>query len=304
MARTGAVARKNRIRKTTEDRVVDTVNTVLLLVIIVLTLYPFYYVLIHSFNLGTDSARGGMFLFPRSFTLSNYQKFFGDPMWLKAIGISVLRTVSGTVLSVFFTCMISYALANQKLALKRFYYVLFIFPMYFSGGLITRYILYREIHLLNTFWVYIVPTALSIFFVIIATSFFREIPAELVESAYLDGAGDMRIYLSIILPISLPLVATMCLYLGVDHWNAWVDSAYFVRDQNLRTISYRLMEVINASMLTAVSDQAAQYTDQVSVTPRSLQMAAMMVSAVPVMVVYPFLQKYFVRGLTVGAVKG
>jgi putative aldouronate transport system permease protein len=291
------------IKRTKEDIVVDSVNIFLLTIITIITLYPFYYILINSFNNGMDAARGGIFLWPRMPSIANYTAFFNNSKWVNALAVTVMRTVSGSVLAVFFTCLIAYGLAYKKLHFKRLYFALFIFPMYFSGGLITRYILYRQISMLDTFFVYIIPPALNIFFLLIAVSFFRTIPDELVESASLDGAGHLRIFLQIIIPVAMPLIACMFLYIGVDHWNAWLDSAYFVKKDMLRTISYRMMEVINSSTL---QDNliSSTYQNMSGLTSRSLQMAAMMVATVPIMCVYPFLQKYFVKGLMLGAVKG
>lgn len=292
-----------RIRRSGEDIAVDTINVVLLTLITLVTLYPFYYILINSFNNGMDSARGGVYLLPRMLTLENYASFFSSSKWVNALFVTVSRTVIGSFVSVFFTCFVAYGLSNKKLYFKRLYFTIIIIPMYFSGGLITRYILFRELNLLDKFGVYIIPAALNIFFMLIAVSFFRTIPDELIESASLDGAGQLKTFLAIIIPVSMPLIACMFLYVGVDHWNAWLDSAYFVRSDSLRTISYRMMEVINSSTLQQ-NQQSSVYQSMGGLTSRSLQMASMMVATVPIMCIYPFLQKYFVKGIMLGAVKG
>lgn len=293
----------NSIKRTKEDLVVDIFNIILLTLITIITLYPFFYILVNSFNSGADAARGGIFLWPRTPTLANYTAFFTNSKWVDALLVTIVRTVTGTSLAVFFTCMVAYGLAYKKLYFKRVYFALFIFPMYFSGGLITRYILYRQLGMLDTFFVYIIPPALNIFFLLIAVSFFRTIPDELVESASLDGAGHFKIFIRIIIPVAMPLIACMLLYIGVDHWNSWLDSAYFVKSDLLRTISYRMMEVINSSTLQD-NMISSQYQNMGGITSKSLQMAAMMVATIPIMCVYPFLQKYFVKGLMLGAVKG
>ncbi|MNJ45897.1 carbohydrate ABC transporter permease [Paenibacillus fonticola] len=291
------------MRTTVEDRVVNVVNYILLTIVALSTLYPFYYILIASFNTGTDTAQGGLFLFPRQFTLENYKYFFSKQQWIEAFGITVLRTVVGTVAGILFTSLVAYGLAKKDLILRKFYYIAVIVAMNVSGGLITYYVILRSIHLLNTFWVYVIPSMLSLFFLLIAVSFFQEIPAELSESARIDGAGELKIFIRIILPVSLPLLATMCLFLGSGQWNSWLDSAYFVQNNHLRTLAYRMMEVINQANMPTDA-QSAQYTAQAKVTSFSVQATAMIISVFPIICVYPFLQKYFVQGMMLGSVKG
>ena len=175
--------------------------------------------------------------------------------------------------------------------------------MNFSGGLISYYIVLKSLKLINTFGVYVIPSMLNLFFLLIAISFFREIPDELGESARMDGASEIRIFTKIILPVSMPLLATMSLFIGSGQWNSWLDSAYFVQDENLRTLTYRMMQVINQSMIPSGEAQMAAMSRS-SVTPFSIQATAMVVSIVPILGVYPFLQKHFVSGIMLGSVKG
>jgi putative aldouronate transport system permease protein len=290
-------------RRTKEDITVDIVNYTMLAIIAFVTLYPFYYVLIASFNLGNDTAQGGLYLLPRAFTLNNYAFFFKDPHWTNAFWITILRTVVGTVLSVLFTSLVAYGLSKSYLVFRKVYFLIVIIAMNVSGGLISYYVILRSIGLLNTFGVYVIPTMLNLFFLIIAISFFREIPEELGESARMDGASELVIFRRIILPVSLPLLATMSLFLGSGQWNSWIDSAYFVQSQGLRTLSYRMIEVINQTLVSADA-QAAQFTSTLQITQFSVQATAMIISVLPILLVYPFLQKYFVQGMMLGSVKG
>lgn len=290
-------------RKTREDYTVDTINYILLALVALITLYPFYYVLIASFNLGQDTARGGLYLLPRAFTLNNYIYFFNDKHWVNAFFVTVARTVVGTLLGVIFTCLVAYGLSKPYLLFRRFYFLLIVIAMNISGGLIAFYVVLRGLGLLNTFAVYVVPTMLSLFFLLIAVSFFREIPEEIGESARMDGAGEMTIFFRMILPISLPLLATMSLFLGSNQWNAWLDSAYFVQGQGLRTLAYRMIEVINQTMINTDAIGAA-YAGSMQVTSFSAQATAMVISVFPIICVYPFIQKYFVQGMMLGSVKG
>ncbi|CAM4178240.1 carbohydrate ABC transporter permease [Paenibacillus alkaliterrae] len=285
-----------------KDLAFDSIIYFLLFCILMGTLYPFYYVLIISFNKGTDSLLGGIYLWPRSFTLENYATFLSDPQWFKALFVTVARTVTGTFLGVMFTCLVAYGLSHKELLLSKVYFTIIIFAMYFSGGLIPYYVVLRSLGLLNSFGVYIIPSMLSTFFLLIAISFFREIPAELKESAFMDGANEFVIFYKIILPVSLPLLATMALFMGVGQWNAWLDSAYFVQSDGLRTLTFRMMEIINKSNIPIESIGAASSAS--GVTNYSLQVTSMVVSIAPIVCVYPFLQKYFVKGIMLGSVKG
>lgn len=304
MSRT--VVHGRRIRRSVEERLFDGINYGLLILIALITLYPFYYILVLSFNEGNDAVRGGIYLFPRVFTLNNYKEFFSDKSWLMAVWVTTLRTVLGTVVGVAFTSAVSYALSRRNLVGRKIYMKIIIFAMYFSGGMIPYYILLKTLGLLNSFLVYIIPGALNLFFVMTGVSFFQDIPEEVIESAHLDGAGDGRIFVSIVLPISMPLLATMTLFIAVNHWNSWIDAAYYVRDENLRTLAYKMREVINQSMTPTTTDsQTLQFaSEHAKTTTTSLQMAAMIVSVGPILFVYPFLQRYFAKGMMLGAVKG
>ncbi|WP_139999913.1 carbohydrate ABC transporter permease [Paenibacillus paridis] len=292
-----------RRRKTMEDRVLDTIISIILIIVVFVTLYPFYYILLITFNAGTDTASGGMYLWPRQFTFGNYLYFLEDPKWISAFGISLLRTIVGTFLGVLFTGLVAYGLAKRDLIFRKSYFTIVVIAMNFSGGIIAFYIVLKSLGLINTFGVYVIPGMLNLFFLLIAISFFTDIPEELGESARIDGASEVRIFAKIILPVSMPLLATISLFIGSGQWNAWLDSAYFVQDEGLRTLTYRMMQVINQSMVPSGDAQAAAMSRS-SVTPFSVQATAMVVSIVPILGVYPFLQKYFVSGMMLGSVKG
>ena len=289
-------------RKTTEDIILDPIICLFLIAILFITIYPFYYVLIISFNQGIDASLGGIYWFSRKFTLENYKDFFTDDKWVSGLVVSILTTIAGTAVGVFFTTLVSYGMSFKDLAFRKFYMALIIISMYFSGGIIPYYMLLRSLHLLNSFWVYVVPGALNTFFLIIGISFFSGIPASLRESARMDGANELTIFAKIILPISKPFVATLVLFNGVGHWNDWFTSAFFVRNKNLRTLSYLMMEIINRNMQSIASSSgvAVQNTAKTSL---SIQMAAMIISVAPIICIYPFLQKYFVKGIMLGSVK-
>lgn len=278
--------------KINEDKVVNVIVYILLAFIGIVTLYPFYYTIICSFNDGLDLMKGGVYLWPRKFTLSNYELFIGDEGWRHAFFISVARTVVGTVLCTGFTSMFSYALSRNNLMFKKGYRFLVIFTMYFSGGLIPYYVLLRSLGLLNTFWVYVVPGMVNTFFVMTGINFFASIPESMIEAAKIDGAREIKVLTKIVLPVSKPFLATLALFAAVGQWNSWLDSAYYVRDASLQTLSFKMMTTINQTLATAANaDVAGQMSQANTATSFTVQATAMAVSMIPIMCVYPFLQK-------------
>lgn len=294
---------KSHIRRGMEDRLISLVVGVVMLLVFVATIYPFWYSILLSFNEGTDALRGGIYFWPRKFTMDNYAAVFGIEYVPTAFVVSVSRTLLGTVVAVAFTGLFAFACSHKRLMFRRFYITAMIIIMYFSGGLIPQYMLYKELKLMNTFWVYIIPNLFASFNAIIMMNFFREIPESLEESARLDGANDLRVFFQIILPISKPLFATMALYSGVWHWNAWTDSAFFVTDKNLKTLSNVMITLINQSESAAQTVFGQINQREITYTAMTLRPAAMVICVVPIVIVYPFLQKYFVKGLLIGSLK-
>ena len=292
-------------KKINEDMVVNAVVYILLAFIGIVTLYPFYYTLICSFNDGLDLMKGGVYLWPRKFTLNNYKLFISDADWRNAFFLSVLRTVVGTLFCTGFTSMFSYALSRNNLMFKKGYRFLVVFTMYFSGGLIPYYVLLRSLGLLNTFWVYVIPGMVNAFFVMTGINFFGSIPESMIEAAKIDGASEFKVLTKVVLPVSKPFLATLSLFAAVGQWNSWLDAAYYVRDSNLHTLSYKVMTTINQALASSVNTEAAGQMSQANTSTQfTVQATAMAVSMLPIMCVYPFLQKYFVQGMMIGAVKG
>lgn len=292
------------MRKTREDYIVDTVNYILLAIVGFVTLYPFYYIVVCSFNDGVDLMRGGIYFWPRKFSLASYKQFIEDSSWINAFFVSVARTVVGTLISVTVTCIFSYGLSRKKLMFRKYYIMAVIITMYFSGGLIPYYVLLRNLGLLNTFWVYVIPGTVNTFFTVTGINFFNSIPESIIESAYIDGAREFQVFRRIIIPVSLPFIATLSLFVAVGHWNSWLDSAYYVRDKNLQTLAYKMMTTLNKIMAQSSDANAAGQVSTANTTTNfTIQATAMVISMVPIMCVYPFLQKYFVQGMMLGSVK-
>ena len=307
-------------KKTYGDYIIDTFVYGFLIILTITVLYPFLNALAISFNHAGDSARGGIYLWPRIPTLDSYKQVFTNPRIWNAYMITIARTSLGTVTALFVTSLIAFALSNKKLVGRRFYSLFCIIPMYFGGGLIPYFMLIRNLGLLNNFWVYIIPNLIGLFNVILMRTFFQEIPESIKESAHIDGANYITVYFKIILPISTPILATIALFIGVFHWNAWFDGAYFVPTvQELKPMQNILLQVVNdvsyAERIAALSggggggaSAAASALANLArgrpVNVRSVTMATMFITIFPVLIVYPFLQRFFVKGIMIGSVKG
>lgn len=287
--------------RTLEDKIIDIFTIIISAVVLITCIYPIYYIIILSFNTGLDASRGGIYLWPREFTLENYKRVLSDASWLRALGVSVMRTVIGTVITVLFTSMFGYVLAKENLRFKKFYKIWLVVAMYFSGGMIPTYMVFKALHLTNSFWIYIVPSALDYFFVLLFVSYFKEHPKELRESAIIDGASESQVYFKVIWPISKPILATFTLFSAVNQWNSYFDAVIYVQNPNLKPLAKYLVEIINSS---ATSRIASPYGRSATYTTQSLQLAVMVISILPIVVVYPFVQKYFEKGMMLGAVKG
>ena len=244
-------------RRNREDWIMDITIYTLSLIILFVTVYPFYYVFMLSFNEGIDASMGAIYWFPRKFTLGNYSEFFTDWKWLRALGITAARTVLGTILGIWFTTLVAYGISFKGLIGKKYYMAFIIICMYFSGGIIPYYMVLKSLHLIDSFFVYIIPGMLNLFYITIGRTFFEGIPESLRESAKIDGAGELRIFTSIIMPISKPFMATLALFVGVGHWNNWYDSTFFIKDKMLRTLPYLLMEIVNQFQSTSSASNAA-----------------------------------------------
>lgn len=286
-----------------------TFNTIFMLVLVVVTLYPFLNTIAVSLNVGSDTIRGGIYLWPREWTMQNYKAVFVSGTIYNAFWVSVARTVLSTVLNIFLTTMLAYALSRREFVFRKPITLIFILTMYFSAGLIPGYFLIKELHLLNSFWVYIIPSMLSAFNMIVIRTYIGTLPESLVESARIDGAGDFKIFMQIIFPLCKPVLATIALFVAVGAWNSWFDAFLYTSSrQELSTLQYELMKLLSSTMNSnsnpSVANGAGATKDSISmVTPLSIRAAVTVVAAVPILLVYPFLQKYFVVGLNVGSVK-
>lgn len=295
-----------------EPLIFHTFNYLLMLFIVVVTLYPFLNTLAVSFNSGVDTTRGGIYLWPRVWTLKNYEAVFVTGHVFHAFWISIARTVAGTVLGVVLTAMLAYTISRKEFMFRKLITVTFVLTMYFSAGLIPQYFLIKELGMLNTFLVYILfpgvsAGLISAFNMLVIRTYIHTLPESLIESAKIDGAGDFRVFASIIFPLCAPVLATIALFIAVGQWNTWFDTFIFNSSrQNLSTLQYELIRLLSSTTnfnanpnitSTAAKDVAAR------ITPVSIRAAITIVASVPILFVYPFLQRHFVAGLQLGGVK-
>jgi ABC-type sugar transport system, permease component len=271
-------------------------------------LYPFWNALAVSFNLGIDTSKGGVTFWPREFTLENYEIVFQDDRLLNGFMISVLRTIVGTVTAIVMTAILAYGMSRRELIGRNYYMLFFVFTMYFGGGLIPTYLLYRSLGLMNTFWVFIIPSLIGVYHMIIFRTFFKSLPAGLEESAQIDGCSNWGIFFRIVLPLSGPVIATLGLFTAVAHWNDWFMPSIYITNEKLLPIQTMLRQILNANIVTDMSNNldtasAGRIQAMRTITTKSLTMATMMVATLPIVMVYPFVQKYFVKGVLIGSLK-
>ncbi|AEJ60654.1 ABC-type transporter, integral membrane subunit [Spirochaeta thermophila DSM 6578] len=291
------------------DALFNAFNYTAMILLGIATLYPFLNVLAISLNDSVDTVRGGITIFPRKFTLENYAYLFSYPSVVRGAVMSVLRTAVGTVTGLVSTAMVAYAISRRDFFARRFVTGIFVMTMYISAGLIPDYMLIRSLGLINNFLVYILPGLISAFNVIVLRSYIEGLPYELQESAKIDGANDFVIFSRVVMPLCLPVLATIALFIAVGHWNSWFDTyLYASSNKYLTTLQFELQKILtNVQSQAAASAQdiySYALTEQTRrVSPESIRMAMTIVATVPILCVYPFLQKYFTRGLVLGALK-
>ncbi|GLX68865.1 carbohydrate ABC transporter permease [Paenibacillus glycanilyticus] len=291
-----------------EPVVFGTVNAIIMLLLAVVTLYPFLNTLAVSFNAGLDTIRGGIYVWPRIWTLQNYKAVFITGTVFNAFYISIARTIIATLLSLFLTTMLAYTVSRKEYVFRKPITIIIVMTMYFNAGLIPYYFLIKDLHLLNNFLVYVVPGLISAFNMIVIRTYIGTLSESLIESAKVDGAGDFRIFMQVILPLCQPVLATVALFVAVGQWNSWFDTFLFASSkQELSTLQYELMKLLSSAMNSnsnpALQNGGDPNAAKAMVTPLSIRAAITIVASVPILIVYPFLQKYFVVGMQLGSVK-
>ena len=300
--------KKNKIKQSLGDRIIQSLIILVILALCLAIILPCINVLALSLNDGGDAAKGGVYFFPRVFTLENFKQVFSDGSIMKAYKYTILRVVIGTILTLIVTSLAAFALKEKDLPGVKVITILITFTMLFGGGMIPTYIQYKNLHLINNFWVYVVPSLVSVTYLLMMRAYFEGIPASLEESAKLDGCGYFGIYGRIILPLSKPVIAVIGLYTAVNHWNDWFSGAFYMTSNEKWPVQTVLQQMLARAMsasqkdITSVAQALVQGAS--TVTSDSLKMAAVVITTVPILLIYPFVQKYFASGIMIGAVKG
>lgn len=293
----------NAIKNSPSRKIFLVCNAVFFCLILFLCLYPMWYVLVQSLS-DNRQAINAVF-WPKGFTLQNYKEIFTMPDIFQALMVSVARTVIGTICTVIVSMLLGYAFSKQDIPFRKFLYRLLIVTMYVSGGLIPTYLVYKSYGLLNNFWVYILPSVISAYNVILVKTYVEQMPVSVEESAMIDGAGVLVIFIKIILPLAMPIAATIAIFASVAQWNAWFDNQiYTVTAKELTTLQFLLYSYLNQAeqLLAQMKEMGGNVADLL--TPRGVKMTITMVTVVPLLCVYPFMQRYLIKGIMIGAVKG
>ena len=301
-----------RRRTNISNLILDIIIYLVLAFVVIVTVYPFWNTIAISLNDGLDSLKGGIKLFPRKFTWKNYADLFQTDRIFNAGIISVTRTVFQTILSVFCTSLLAYALSRKEFVLRKYLTTIIVISMYVNAGLIPGYMLIKRLHLLGKYAVYIVPCLVDVFNFILVRTYINGLPDSFVESARIDGANEFRIYLQIIMPLIVPSIAMICLFTAVGAWNSWFDTYLYCSNKpKLHSLQYVLMSFLqqsqnqssNANDANSMALAAGAGSTASKSTPISIRSSITMVATLPILVVYPFVQKYFVVGMTIGGVK-
>lgn len=292
------------VRRSTGDRIADAIIIVALGLLVFMMVFPFYNMALISFAKYEDVAGGGLYIWPKSFTLESYNLIFLDPALPRAFLVTIVITLSGVTLSMFITTMAGYALSKKRLPFRNTIFTFVIITMYFSGGLVPWYLVCRDLGFVDSMLVMIIPPALNTFYLILMKNYFLTIPESLEESAKIDGANDIRIMFRIVIPIAAPIMATISLFYAVERWNEWWFAMLFIKTSTKVPLQLLLRRIVVESTIDLGSEMANQMRDsQIRYYAPSVQMATVAVTTVPILCVYPFLQKHFTKGIMLGAIK-
>ena len=289
-------------KKCFSDIVIDVVKVLFLVMVVVVCVYPFWNIFIISINDATDAMRGGLYFLPRILSFNSYMDILSRETFQHSILVTVARTVIGTPLAVLVTSALAYVVSRKELLGRKQLNLLFIFTMYFGGGMVPYYMILKSLGLLNNFWVFILPNLLSVYNMILVRNYIEGMPEAIFESAKIDGANNLVVFFRMVLPLAKPIIMTVALFVAIGHWNSWFDAYLYTNSQNLKTMQSILVEILNQYQTSEAGASAADRMTQ-SITPDSIRMAATMVTTIPIIMVYPFVQKYFVRGIMLGSVK-
>jgi len=292
------------MKKTKGERIGSFINGFILLLLAFITIYPFWHVLMYSISNSQAASSGGLFFLPRGIDFLGYKLVLQQSQIYVAYWNTISRTVVGTFLSLILTATLAYPLSLPRLRGRKFLCSAIFFTMLFNGGMIPTYLLVSDLHMIDTFWALVVPNAVSAYNLFIMRNYFQTIPPSLEESARIDGANPLTILFHIILPISAPTLAAVGMFYGVANWNAYMDGILYINSNNLQILQVYLRNLFASAGAGAVLSGVQGISEASKVTEETLKMVTITVSVLPILAVYPYLQKYYTKGVTAGAVKG
>ena len=304
------IVKKHKRKRSLEDYVIDTITCIVYLFFTFICVYPFYYIFINTISANNLSERGKVLFWPIGIHFNNYISVLKIPGLFSALKISVARTVIGTIVTVFIAAFLGYMYTKESMWKRKFWYRFVVATMYFNAGIIPWYITMRNLHLTNNFWGYILPLAVSPFYIVLCKTFVESIPGELQDAAEIDGAGTLKIFFQIITPLIKPILATVAIFTAVNQWTAFQDTLLLETDKRLYTLQFTLYQYINqASSLKSLANSNASSAQMAaslahSQTSTSIRMTVTIVVVAPIILIYPIFQKFFVKGIMIGAVKG
>ncbi len=297
------VPKPTKYKRSTGDKIFTVCNIIFMVLFVTITLYPILNTLAISFNDGIDAVKGGIHIIPRKFSTNNYHSVFAMRNLTTGLFISVARTVLGTLIGLLFNAILAFLVSRRRFLLKKSLTAFWVVTMYVNGGMIPVLLLYKNLKLTSTFWVYIIPGIISAFNMLVMRTFMEGIPDSLEEAAQIDGAGYGTIFVKILSPLCKPMYATIALFIAVGHWNSWFDTMLYNRlSTEYTTLQYELMKLLS-SVTSQSSKSDPNSGEGANIQPVSVRAAASIVTMAPIVCLYPFLQRYFVAGLTIGGVK-
>jgi putative aldouronate transport system permease protein len=286
----------------TGEKIFGVFNVIFLAVIAMLCLYPFVYTVSISLSSAAEASRDGLHLYPREISFTSYKMVLSDPNIITGYMNSIIRTLLGTFLTVTASCIAAYPLARREMPHRALITFIIVFTMLFGGGMVPGYLLIKNLGFINTIWALVIPGMLGAFNIIIVKNFFQSLPESLIESARMDGAGEWRILFHIYIPLSKPVLATVALWSAVGHWNAWFDALLFITDDRKQVLQTFLQRIVIESG-TQMMELGITDTSVLQFTGETIKAATIIVTILPIICVYPFVQKYFVKGIMLGGVK-
>lgn len=291
------------IKQSWGSRIFDSLNITLLLAFALITVIPFIYVIAGSFATQKELLLRGFILFPTDLSLDAYKYIFSTQTLTRSLLVTIYITVAGTLINIFFTCLMAYPLARKDMDFRKPILMLVVFTMLFSGGMIPTFLVVKQLGMIDTYWSLLIPGAISAFNLIIIRNFFQQLPDSLEESAKIDGCNDLGIFLRIVLPLSMPAIATFSLFYAVGHWNTFFSAVLYINDNTKWPIQVLLRQIVILAS-GGIGDSAAMEADYVTPPDQAVKMAVIVVSTLPILLVYPFMQKHFAKGVLLGSVKG